>query len=156
MTDERDTIRTASQRQSGGTARAMLGFGAAIFQILLLDMVFSIDSILTAVGMTDELPIMFTAVIVAVVTMLLAADPLANFIARNQSVVMLALGFLADDRDGADRRRVRRARAQGLYLHRNGFFCRAWKHSTSSRANAARRRPTAIERSSRSRLGGHA
>jgi predicted tellurium resistance membrane protein TerC len=71
-----------------------MSFGAAIVQILLLDMVFSIDSILTAVGMTDELPIMVTAVIVAVAVMLFAADPLADFIARNPTVVMLALGFL--------------------------------------------------------------
>ena len=71
-----------------------IGLGAAIFQILLLDIVFSIDSILTAVGMTDDLPVMVVAVVVAVGVMLLAADPLANFIARNPSVVMLALGFL--------------------------------------------------------------
>jgi predicted tellurium resistance membrane protein TerC len=69
-------------------------FGAAIVQILLLDIVFSIDSILTAVGMTDHLPIMVVAVIVAVGVMLVAADPLANFINRNPTVVMLALGFL--------------------------------------------------------------
>jgi predicted tellurium resistance membrane protein TerC len=69
-------------------------FAAAIVQILLLDIVFSIDSILTAVGMTDILPIMFLAVIIAVGVMLLAADPLANFINANPTVVILALGFL--------------------------------------------------------------
>ncbi|WP_213982262.1 TerC family protein [Sphingomonas sp. dw_22] len=74
--------------------KAISGFGAAIVQILLLDMVFSIDSILTAVGMSDDLPVMVTAVVVAVGVMLFAADPLANFIARNPTVVMLALGFL--------------------------------------------------------------
>jgi predicted tellurium resistance membrane protein TerC len=77
-----------------GTTKAALGFGAAIVQILLLDLVFSIDSILTAVGMTDQLPVMVVAVVTAVVVMLLAADPLANFINRNPTVVMLALGFL--------------------------------------------------------------
>jgi predicted tellurium resistance membrane protein TerC len=76
------------------TSRVTLGFGAAIGQILLLDLVFSIDSILTAVGMTEHLPIMVVAVISAVLVMLLAADPLANFIHRNPTVVMLALGFL--------------------------------------------------------------
>jgi len=76
------------------TAKATLGFGAAIAQILLLDIVFSIDSILTAVGMTDHLPVMVVAVIVAMLVMLLAADPLANFINDNPTVVMLALGFL--------------------------------------------------------------
>ncbi len=81
-------------KSADAKGRVALGFGSAIVQILLLDMVFSIDSILTAVGMTDELPIMVTAVIVAVAVMLFAADPLANFIAKNPTVVMLALGFL--------------------------------------------------------------
>jgi predicted tellurium resistance membrane protein TerC len=68
--------------------------GSAIFQIIMLDLVFSIDSILTAVGMTDHVPIMMAAVIIAVTVMLLASDPLANFINKNPTVVMLALGFL--------------------------------------------------------------
>ncbi len=76
------------------SAKVISNFGAAIVQILLLDLVFSIDSILTAVGMTDHLPIMVVAVIVAVAAMMLAADPLANFINSNPTVVMLALGFL--------------------------------------------------------------
>lgn len=76
----------------GGTVS--LGIGAAIVQILLLDLVFSIDSIITAVGMTDHLTIMFIAVICAVSVMLLAAEPLSRFIAANPTVVMLALGFL--------------------------------------------------------------
>lgn len=71
-----------------------LTVGAAIFQILLLDLVFSIDSIITAVGMTNEIGIMFIAVIVAVVVMLIAAEPLSRFIAANPTIVMLALGFL--------------------------------------------------------------
>ena len=69
-------------------------FAAAIGQILLLDLVFSIDSIITAVGMTPHLPIMVVAVVIAVAVMLLAATPLANFIERNPTIVMLALGFL--------------------------------------------------------------
>lgn len=67
---------------------------AAIGQILLLDLVFSVDSIITAVGMTPHLPIMVVAVVVAVIVMLLAANPLANFIEKNPTVVMLALSFL--------------------------------------------------------------
>ncbi len=67
---------------------------AAIGQILLLDLVFSVDSIITAVGMTPHLPIMIIAVVVAVLVMLLAATPLANFIERNPTIVMLALAFL--------------------------------------------------------------
>ena len=68
--------------------------GGAIVQILLLDLVFSVDSIITAVGMTDELAIMYIAVIVAIGVMLVAATPLANFIERNPTIVMLALAFL--------------------------------------------------------------
>jgi predicted tellurium resistance membrane protein TerC len=92
-----------------GSARSavQLTFASAIVQILLLDIVFSIDSILTAVGMTEHVEIMYVAVITAtymistcsvmptaVAVMLIAADPLANFINRNPTVVMLALGFL--------------------------------------------------------------
>ncbi|VVE02509.1 TerC family protein [Pandoraea fibrosis] len=67
---------------------------AAIVQILMLDLVFSIDSIVTAVGMTEHIPIMFVAVIAAVTAMLFMAGPLSRFIAANPTVVMLALGFL--------------------------------------------------------------
>jgi predicted tellurium resistance membrane protein TerC len=70
------------------------GFAAAIGQILLLDLVFSVDSIITAVGMTPHLPIMVVSVIVAVTVMLVASGPLARFIEKNPTIVMLALGFL--------------------------------------------------------------
>ena len=60
----------------------------------MLDLVFSIDSIITAVGMTEHLPIMVIAVVVAVMVMLLASAPLAKFINDNPTVVMLALAFL--------------------------------------------------------------
>lgn len=76
------------------TSKTSLGFSAAIGQILILDLVFSVDSIITAVGMTDHIPIMFIAVIVTVLIMLLAATPLANFINNNPTIIMLALGFL--------------------------------------------------------------
>ena len=73
---------------------AVLTVGSAVTQIVLLDIVFSVDSILTAVGMTDHLPVMVIAVVTAVLVMLLAANPLGRFIANNPTVVMLALGFL--------------------------------------------------------------
>ncbi len=78
----------------GNVSAASIAFGTAIVQILLLDIVFSIDSIVTAVGMTTHLPIMIAAVIVAVLAMMLAADPLSKFINDNPTIVMLALGFL--------------------------------------------------------------
>ncbi len=71
-----------------------ISLGGAIFQILVLDLVFSVDSIITAVGMTDHLAIMYIAVIVAITVMMVAATPLANFIEKNPTIVMLALGFL--------------------------------------------------------------
>ncbi|MDR5739380.1 MULTISPECIES: TerC family protein [unclassified Caballeronia] len=75
---------------TGGTLTPL----SAIGQILVLDLVFSIDSIVTAVGMTEHIPIMFVAVIAAVTVMLFAAGPLSRFIERNPTIVMLALGFL--------------------------------------------------------------
>jgi len=75
-------------------ARKIGGLGMAVLQILLLDLVFSVDSILTAVGMTDHLPIMIAAVLIAVLLMFAASGPIARFIHTHASVVMLALGFL--------------------------------------------------------------
>ena len=77
-----------------GAAIVETSFAAAIVQILVLDLVFSVDSIITAVGMTNEIVIMVIAVLVAVGVMLLAAEPLARFIEHNPTIVMLALGFL--------------------------------------------------------------
>ena len=73
---------------------AQIAFSAAIAQIIALDLVFSVDSILTAVGMTDQVAIMIAAVIITVVLMMLAADPLSRFIEKNPTLVMLALAFL--------------------------------------------------------------
>ena len=87
-------VHTDAKEGAPITGRVALNFGAAIVQIIILDLVFSIDSILTAVGMTDHLVIMFIAVISAVTVMLLASGPLARFINANPTVVMLALGFL--------------------------------------------------------------
>jgi predicted tellurium resistance membrane protein TerC len=74
--------------------RATVSFAGVIGEILVLDVVFSVDSIITAVGMTPHLPVMIIAVIVAVGVMLFAAAPLSRFINANPTVVMLALGFL--------------------------------------------------------------
>ncbi|MEX1306402.1 MAG: TerC family protein [Rhodovibrionaceae bacterium] len=69
-------------------------FALAIVQILLLDAVFSVDSILTAVGMTEHLPIMIVAIFISIGVMLFAAKPLGDFVNANPTVVMLALAFL--------------------------------------------------------------
>ncbi|VVE32515.1 membrane protein [Pandoraea pneumonica] len=83
----------AEEGSAAGTV-ATITARAAVMQILVLDLVFSIDSIVTAVGMTEHIPIMFIAVIAAVTAMLFMAGPLSRFIAANPTVVMLALGFL--------------------------------------------------------------
>jgi len=79
---------------AGASEASPLSLGAGLIQIVLIDIVFSIDSIITAVGMTEHLPIMYIAVIFAVATMLFAAQPLSRFIERNPTVVTLALSFL--------------------------------------------------------------
>lgn len=71
-----------------------LGLISGLIQIIIIDIVFSIDSIITAVGMTEYFPIMVIAVIVAVGVMMAAVAPLAEFIRRNPTVLMLALSFL--------------------------------------------------------------
>ncbi|MGE8406753.1 MAG: TerC family protein [Pseudomonas sp.] len=89
-----ESVDPRAQEESKASSTITLGFAAAIGQILVLDIVFSVDSIITAVGMTEHLPIMIIAVVSAVIVMLVAADPLAKFINDNPTVVMLALGFL--------------------------------------------------------------
>ena len=69
-------------------------FASVIVQIMLLDIVFSLDSVITAVGMVDELWVMVTAVIIAVLIMMLSAEPISDFVHRHPTVKMLALSFL--------------------------------------------------------------
>ncbi len=82
--------------ESGDTSKniTVTTFGSAIGQILILDLVFSIDSIITAVGMVDELWIMYTAVVVSVGVMLVAAEPISKFVNDHPAFKMLALSFL--------------------------------------------------------------
>jgi predicted tellurium resistance membrane protein TerC len=89
-----DHVVLEDEPQIAAAAAAAATVTGVIGQILILDLVFSLDSIITAVGMTDDIPIMVIAVIVAVGLMLLAANPLAAFIGNNPTIVMLALGFL--------------------------------------------------------------
>ena len=82
--------------ESGDTSKNMkiTTFGSAIGQILILDLVFSVDSIITAVGMVDELWMMYTAVVVSVTVMLVAAEPISKFVNNHPSFKILALSFL--------------------------------------------------------------
>jgi len=70
------------------------GFVAVIAQIMVLDLVFSLDSVITAVGIADHIEVMIAAVMVAVIIMMIAAEPIGNFVARHPSTKMLALAFL--------------------------------------------------------------
>ena len=93
-TEIHDHVAGEAEPEATPAGVAGMTMTAAIGQILVLDLVFSLDSIITAVGMTNEIPIMVAAVLVAVSLMLVAADPLARFIGNNPTIVMLALGFL--------------------------------------------------------------
>ena len=73
---------------------AAAGFAAIVFQIVLLDIVFSLDSVITAVGIADHLEVMVAAVVIAVLVMMVAAEPIANFVEAHPSTKMLALAFL--------------------------------------------------------------
>jgi predicted tellurium resistance membrane protein TerC len=75
-------------------ARAMGSLFAVLVQIILLDIVFSLDSVITAVGMVDEIAIMIIAVILAVIVMMVFAGPVSGFVGRHPTVKMLALSFL--------------------------------------------------------------
>ena len=77
-----------------GSARVKSSFVSVIVQILLLDIVFSLDSVITAVGMVSEIWIMIAAVVVAVLFMMAFASPISNFVDRHPTVKMLALSFL--------------------------------------------------------------
>ena len=77
-----------------GSARVAASFTAVIVQILLLDIVFSLDSVITAVGMADHVSVMIIAVIIAVGVMLLSAGTISEFVERHPTVKMLALSFL--------------------------------------------------------------
>ena len=76
------------------SAKVAASFGAVIFQIMLLDIVFSLDSVITAVGMADDLSIMVAAVVIAVAVMMLSAGTISEFVGRHPTVKVLALSFL--------------------------------------------------------------
>ncbi|WP_084958782.1 TerC family protein [Thermoactinospora rubra] len=79
--------------ENGPRARAA-SFASVIVQIMLLDIVFSLDSVITAVGMVEEIGVMVAAVVVAVIVMLVASGPISRFVERHPSIKMLALAFL--------------------------------------------------------------
>jgi predicted tellurium resistance membrane protein TerC len=80
--------------EGSGSRRVQATFGAVVVQIALLDIVFSLDSVITAVGMVDVLWVMIAAVMIAVAVMMVFAEPLSHFVDRHPTVKILALSFL--------------------------------------------------------------
>lgn len=78
----------------GAEAKATAAFGHVVMQILMLDLVFSLDSVITAVGMVKNIGVMVISVLVAVAIMLVASGPIGNFVMRHPTTKMLALSFL--------------------------------------------------------------
>jgi predicted tellurium resistance membrane protein TerC len=78
----------------GPEVRAFASFGATLVQIAIIDIVFSLDSVITAVGMVDEVPIMVIAIVIAVLIMMFAAKSIGDFVDRHPTIKMLALSFL--------------------------------------------------------------
>jgi predicted tellurium resistance membrane protein TerC len=83
-----------AEEEAAGAKAAVATFGGVIAQIAVIDIVFSLDSVITAVGMVDEVQIMVIAIVIAVGVMLVAAGPIGNFVDRHPTVKMLALSFL--------------------------------------------------------------
>ena len=104
-------------------AKRRTSFAGAVTQIMVLDVVFSLDSVITAVGMANTLWVMATAIVIAVMIMLVASAPLAEFVQRYPTVKMLALSFLMLIGMTLDRRRRRVPRPQGVYLRRDRLLC---------------------------------
>ena len=80
--------------QAHGDGKAASSFASVLIQIALLDIVFSLDSVITAVGMVDTVSVMIAAVIISVIIMMVAAEPISAFVHRHPTVKMLALSFL--------------------------------------------------------------
>jgi predicted tellurium resistance membrane protein TerC len=80
--------------ESKTLARQPASFSGAILQIMLLDLVFSLDSVITAVGMARHVTVMIAAIIIAILVMMAFADPISNFVGRHPTIRMLALAFL--------------------------------------------------------------
>ncbi|HXK62758.1 MAG TPA: TerC family protein [Acidobacteriota bacterium] len=87
-------IRLEGAKHDSSTAKVAGSFRGVIIQIVLMDIIFSLDSVITAVGMTNQLPIMVSAVIVAVLFMMVFSGPVSGFVEQHPTVKMLALSFL--------------------------------------------------------------
>jgi predicted tellurium resistance membrane protein TerC len=87
-------IHHMAEGEAEGEARKTVTFLSAIIQIVILDTVFSLDSVITAVGMADDLPVMIAAVVIAIIVMMVASEPVSRFVNTHPTLKMLALSFL--------------------------------------------------------------
>lgn len=88
------SLESGSEVEAGAAARAGAGFAGVIAQIAVIDIVFSLDSVITAVGMADDVSVMVIAIVIAVGVMLFAAKPIGEFVERHPTIKILALAFL--------------------------------------------------------------
>jgi predicted tellurium resistance membrane protein TerC len=93
-TEIHESLEGGAAGHAPGATGGRASFRSVIIQVVLIDAVFSLDSIITAVGLSDQIGVMITAVVIAIGVMLIAAGPLATFVERHPTVKMLALSFL--------------------------------------------------------------
>ncbi len=118
-------IHESIEGEEEGLKTRVSSFLGAIVQIMLLDIIFSLDSVITAVGLSDHLFIMMAAVVIAVGVMMFAARPIGEFVDRHPSVKMLALSFLIPGWLYPDSGKFRRSRSERLYLFRHVLLYRS-------------------------------
>ena len=92
--DHAGSSKQSEEGHDSGSGKRSASFFGTIVQIILIDIVFSLDSVITAVGMADDLGVMVTAVVIAVLIMMFAINPVAEFVNAHPSLTMLALSFL--------------------------------------------------------------
>ena len=117
--EARDAADAPEARKAGADV-----FWAVIAQIAVIDIVFSLDSVITAVGMVDQLAVMVAAVVASVGVMLFAAGPIGSFVDRHPSVKVLALAFLVMVGMALTAEAIRRPHSQGLHVRGDGVLAR--------------------------------
>jgi predicted tellurium resistance membrane protein TerC len=80
--------------EEGGTAKAVAGFAAVLAQIAVLDIIFSLDSVITAVGLAKDVPVMVLAIVIAVIVMMFSSRSIGDFVDKHPTIKVLALSFL--------------------------------------------------------------
>ena len=132
-------IHSALEGDEGeASAKVMANYAAVVAQIAIINLVFSIDSIVTAVGMANEIWIMAVAVILSMMVLMFASGPGRHLRRGASDREDPGAGLSDHDRHGAGRRQLRRARAQGLHLHRHGVLGvhRADQHEAAPQGQA--------------------